>query len=574
MTNLNEAPNPSNINDMRESFEMVDVARIDHLPIISVFCRRIGLIETVNALVPTEMKVDAGTIVFLLVVDTLSGRSPLYRLTEVFEHHDLKTLVGRDTSPEEINDSAVGRVMDRIYRAGTSKIFSQISLNAVRQFDVEGRHVHYDTTSVSVWGDGYDSADEEAINITYGHSKDHRPDLKQFLTECLCVERNIPIFGRCADGNASDKTLNNTLLTKLVEIMAAHGLEPGAFIYIVDSAMVTQSNLEEMGDNLFITRLPFNYKEADRVVAEAVAKDEWIDIGAIAVSKPTRNRPVAQYRFCETTVNIHEQDYRAIVVHSSAHDKRRHKKIDREIAAEKKRITQSIREISKELFYCRADAESAAERLEKNCGPLHRIQSRIAERPVYVRGRPAKNKPRDIQKLMFAVEADVEKNTEAIETKRAEAGCFVLLTNVPETGPMAHTGEDILRAYKEQHGVERNFAFLKDPLIVNDLFLKNPERIEALGMILLISLLVSNLIERALRQYTSEEDNTLPGWRGRETKRPTTFMLITKFAGLQTIWFNDQVRLTRPLKPVHEAYLKALSITPEEFLNPWKTRPG
>lgn len=84
MTNLNEAPNPSNINDMRESFEMVDVARIDHLPIISVFCRRIGLIETVNALVPTEMKVDAGTIVFLLVVDTLSGRSPLYRMFRQF----------------------------------------------------------------------------------------------------------------------------------------------------------------------------------------------------------------------------------------------------------------------------------------------------------------------------------------------------------------------------------------------------------------------------------------------------------------------------------------------------------
>jgi len=69
-----------------------------------------------------------------------------------------------------------------------------------------------------------------------------------------------------------------------------------------------------------------------------------------------------------------------------------------------------------------------------------------------------------------------------------------------------------LRLYKEQHGVERNFGFLKDPLIVNDLFLKSPERIEVLGMVLLIALLVWNLMERAMRQYVGESQRTIPGW--------------------------------------------------------------
>jgi transposase len=59
----------------------------------------------------------------------------------------------------------------------------------------------------------------------------------------------------------------------------------------------------------------------------------------------------------------------------------------------------------------------------------------------------------------------------------------VLLTNVPTQGEMAHSAGEVLRAYKEQHGVEQNVAFLKDPVMVNSLFLKKPERIEALGLV-------------------------------------------------------------------------------------------
>jgi hypothetical protein len=71
----------------------------------------------------------------------------------------------------------------------------------------------------------------------------------------------------------------------------------------------------------------------------------------------------------------------------------------------------------------------------------------------------------------------------AIEQKRAESGCFVLITNRPLEGDDAQNTEDILRTYKAQDGIERNFSFLKDPLIVNNIFLKKPQRIEALGLV-------------------------------------------------------------------------------------------
>ncbi len=68
----------------------------------------------------------------------------------------------------------------------------------------------------------------------------------------------------------------------------------------------------------------------------------------------------------------------------------------------------------------------------------------------------------------------------------------------------------LLKTYKEQHGIEKNFGFLKDPLIVNDLFLKKTERIEALGFILVVSLLIWRLAERCMRGYIRDKETTMP----------------------------------------------------------------
>ena len=80
------------------------------------------------------------------------------------------------------------------------------------------------------------------------------------------------------------------------------------------------------------------------------------------------------------------------------------------------------------------------------------------------------------------------------------AGCFVLLSNLPREGESGYSSEAILKTYKEQHAIERNFGFLKDDQIVNAIFLKRPERIEALGLILLISLLIWRLMSMPCAQ--------------------------------------------------------------------------
>ena len=137
-----------------------------------------------------------------------------------------------------------------------------------------------------------------------------------------------------------------------------------------------------------------------------------------------------------------------------------------------------------------------------------------------------------------------------------------MITNVDKD---KYSSADILRIYKEQHSIEKNFGFLKDPLIVNDLFLKKTERIEALGFILVISLLIWRLCERCLRSYIKEKNITITGWDKKQTERPTTFMMTTKFCSVHTLK-KDNVRwLSRKISDVQKQYLDAMGLSEEIF---------
>lgn len=557
-----------------DHFEGIETYSVKHLPIVKDYADRLGLVELVNHLVPSEMNLKPGLYFLGMVLDTLSGRNPLYRLEEFFEEQDTELLLGKKVDAKLFNDVNVGRFIDQVFGVGAVKIFKAISVRAVSAFGLNCRHVHFDTTSRSVYGD-YETYGNDPFEITYGHSKDHRPDLKQFLISMLCVDRNVPVFGKIEDGNASDKSLNNDVLSEISKYMAVHGLGAGAFIYVADSAAVTKKNLKTMGKNiLFISRLPANFKECGRVIKEAVSKDAWEDIGVIAETKPTQKRPAAYYKSYETEVTLYGESYRAVVIHSSAHDKRRQKRIERELTEEKKAITEKCNAVTKLEYFCREDAEVAANRLSKENCSYYEISTRVEEKPVYGRGRPRNDGYREVKEMRYLVSAKVSENKEAVSTFRKEAGCFVMLTNVPRENQgdqMGYDSKAILKTYKEQYGIEQDFGFLKDPVIVNSVFLKKPERIEVLGLILLTSLLIWRLMERSMRQYVEQTGEKLPGWKYKPTDRPTSFMMTIKFMGLAVIKIGNERRLSKPLNSGQKAFLLALGLKPASLIRP---QPG
>jgi len=552
-----------------EALEGAEIFNYGHLPSAAAYCRRLGVVGVVNKMVSSQMDLQPGIVVQAMVLDTLSGRSPLYRLKDFLAERDVELLVGEDLPANAFTDVNVGRSLDAIFEAGPSKIVTALGVRATATFALDTSVPSYDTTSTSLWGDYREC---EAVSpppgcvITWGHSKDHRPDLKQFMTELLCVDRGVPIFGRTLDGNSSDKTSNNVVLSRISSIMARHGLGPGAFVYVADSAMVTESNLDAVGVNLFVSRLPANYKECERAICVAVDSNVWTDMGRLSETVTQGNRPCAQYQAFETTVTLYEKAYRAVVIHSSSHDKRRQKRYDKLVASSEKSIRDTLKKMP-DVYACEPDAKRAAAQAQKLSDRLHDVRVSIVQEAVRKRGRPPKNAPAPTR-TRYRLAWDVRENVLGVARLRALAGCFVLLSNVPSEGEGAMDGAALLRTYKGQYGVESDFAFLKDPIIVNDIFLKTPSRIDALGMVLIIALMVWRLMERSMRTYVKNTGTLLPGWAGRATDKPTSFMMTTVMAGIMVARVGTRRSLLCPPQEGPMAFLTAMGLDSNAFIDP------
>ena len=206
---------------------------------------------------------------------------------------------------------------------------------------------------------------------------------------------------------------------------------------------------------------------------------------------------------------------RLIVVKSSAGEERFDRKLDKQRAE----LDKDIQALSKKVFICESDAKEEWERFEKaHRKSIFKYSVRINEIKTEKRsrGNPGKNpKPPKVE-VTWQVTASVDGTDEKLEQRlRNEEECFVLITNIEKSEISAG---DILRQYKEQSIVEVGFKLLKEPALASTIFLKTPERINALVMLLNISLLIRALVQYKIRKNVKESKEELPRI-GRDKKK-------------------------------------------------------
>lgn len=561
-------------NSTTPSQQLVDdstMLRVGHIPAIARMCHRLGLIDLINKSIPCNTDLDLGTLVTGMVCDTLSGRSPLYKVEEFIAEQDTELLFGIPVDPHAFNDDALGNALDRIHNKGTLKLFTEVALKAANVFDLDTTQCSFDTTSVNVWGD-YNSSlpEQKAPHITYGYSKDKRSDLKQFMVSMLCVEGNIPISGKMQNGNSSDETLNNEELQRIAKLLKPLGANIGQLTYIADCKLVTASNLRQLDDLQFISRFPANFKEHDKVIAQAIDTGEWEQLGILAETpSPSINRQRASYKAQESEVTIEGKTYRAIVIQTDQLDKRRTKAIERKRLKEKSLTEKAIKTASKAIHHCLDDASKALEILiRKNKNSHWHMTGSVEQTSVYAPGRAPANGQRKIVGTKFHLLLKPEENTLLYEQKIKKAGCFVMITNIAKDKMPAR---EVLKTYKQQYGVEKNFSFLKEPLIANDTFLKKPSRIDALTFILLVSLMIWNLMQRELRNSEQVRAGQLNDLNKKPTKRPTSYLLMCQLSGVIILRHGNVRHLPRNgIKPQGMQYLKALGFDESIYTTPPK----
>ena len=357
-------------------------------------------------------------------------------------------------------------------------------------------------------------------------------------------------------------------MSDIATFLAQHGVAPGASISVADAALVTEDNWAALGDTLFITRLPATYTACGRLIAEAGAHDTWPEVGVLVPTKPPTHRPAASYTVSEGKGMLYGTPYRAVVVHSSAQDKRRQQRLARDPQASSSTIQSAARTAEQHVYFCHADADAAAAQLRAVHAASHGLEGTVEAQPVYGRDGPSADKPRPLTAMRYRLKTSMRTQTEPLARLEAEAGCVVLLTNGPPAGDLAHSARDILTVSRDQHGTEQNYGCLKDPVMVHSLCLQKPDRIEALGLILWLALLLWRLMERAMRTYVDTTSTPLPGWDKKATERPTAFMMVTKFVGVIVLKLGHDRQLARPLSVVQQHYLTALDVPATCFTLP------
>nr|WP_166156813.1 IS1634 family transposase [Neochlamydia sp. AcF84]NGY95419.1 hypothetical protein [Neochlamydia sp. AcF84] len=491
---------------------------LDHLGIVSAMCDEINLVSMIDQLIPPDPRaiITTGECIKLMVINGLGFTSrPLYLEAQFYASKPVERLLGRACRSENISDDRLGRALDCCYEYGCDAIFSAIALQACSKFNVNKKFQHLDTTSMSVQGQ-YSSGEQVPI-ITFGHSKDYRPDLKKFMISLICSQDgDVPLLAQALAGNTSDKSHFRKTLKELKSQIKDRS-KPHYFV--ADSAMYTTDTLKDISNGMkWVTRVPEQIGAAYELVSsfskeemEKLSADYWaVELGSIYAGIPQR----------------------WLLVYSEQAFIREKKTLDRQIEKELQAKVKELKQLASKAFDCEKDAKAALKAFEKKLkyhrlDKINTIQKRIKQEP----GRPKKEQALSIQ---YRMEAALAKDEQKISNSLQRKGKFILATN--ELNAELLSNEDLLDNYKGQQSVERGFRFLKDPLFMaSSVFLKNEQRIIALAMIMCLCLLVYTLTQRHLRQQLEKLSTSIPNQLGKPTKTPTMRWIFQVFEGVHLL---------------------------------------
>jgi transposase len=194
----------------------LEIKNINHLGIIAGIIDDLGIEEIINKEIGVENGeiVTSGQIVKAIILNGLGFVSrPLYLFPQFFLDKPVEHLIGKGILAEHLNDYKIGRTMDLLYAKGLSNIFLLLALNVVEKYQIKTNFSHLDSSSIAMQGEykrkekiaieGNKNLEKEVpITITYGYSRDRRPDLKQFILDLIVSgDGDVPLFLRVADGN-------------------------------------------------------------------------------------------------------------------------------------------------------------------------------------------------------------------------------------------------------------------------------------------------------------------------------------------------------------------------------------
>lgn len=522
----------------------LQVKTLDHLGLVAGVIDELGLVELTNELLPPHEQncISSGQVLKAMLLNCFGFLSaPLYLFSHFFESKPVAHLLGPGIEASHLNDDRIGRLLDSLTQSGTTVFFLKAAMQAVERFEVRHQQLHLDSSSFSVDGDyrisqsAEDNGDPcdtavsddefKAIEICRGYSRDHRPDLKQYMVNLICsADGGIPLWLQVASGNQSDTQAFAGVMSDFATQWNSDAL------FVIDAAFYSDPNLQQVSSLSWLSRVPQTLKASKTLIEQPTDELSAVDCD------------LKDYQMWEVPQTYGGIEQRWILIESQT------RKADnalwaKELQTLERKLKRQVKLLTKTVFACRPDACEALitfqEQLEK-----HQLVNVTIEtvRPKQALGE-ARTKRLKTPIEGYRIKATLECKEDTQEQLTRQRSRFILATNQLD----AHQwpAQKLLEEYKQQQKVERGFRFLKDPLFfTSSVFVKKPERVEALALIMALTLLVYTLAERKIRQALEHTKQTVLDQRKRPTAKPTFRWIMQAFQGIHLVLLNELQQIT------------------------------
>lgn len=177
--------------------------RLGALWVVQQYLKRLGVQEAIDSACPVEgqAKLTHGQVISVLVGNRLNSPAPLYQVGEWAKAYAAEEVFG--TPATLLNDDRIGRALDAIYPQ-LETLRGSIAWRAISEFGIDTAVWHWDFTSLSFHG-AYEEQDAEGPQVTYGHSKARRPDLKQVMVGFgVTGDGAIPLHHNTVNGSTAE----------------------------------------------------------------------------------------------------------------------------------------------------------------------------------------------------------------------------------------------------------------------------------------------------------------------------------------------------------------------------------
>lgn len=501
--------------------EIIKVERLDHLGVVAGVIKDLNLIEIIDKRLGVDQyeEITTGEAVAGMVLNGLGfANRPLTLMPEFFQNKSLDILFREGVEAKHFNRFKLGRALDKVHAYGCDLLFSELASRGCQAEGIDLRFRSLDTTTFSLTGQYEPESDTEAVTITQGYSKDHRPDLKQAVLELVVSQDGgIPLISKTWDGNSSDNTVFKERAKALVETLRS---SPSQSYLVADSKLYSADNASVLKHIGFITRIPATLSLVGESIKAALNRsDAWEDL-------------LEGYRYQRLVHDHYGMKQRWLIIYSEAARNRSKQRNEKALEKESKRLKKQLFHLQAQRFQRQEQALEALEAIDSTIC-YHGLGARhwTAHKRYAKVGRPGPDTP--LKAIQWQLEVPFEVDLSVVEARIEQGACFIIGTNI-ETNELSD--EAVFEAYKGQSWVEQGFRFLKDPLFfVSSLFVKKPSRIEGLLMVMTLALFVYSIAQRRLRSALGEAGEQLPNQIKEPTSRPTLRWVFQMLDGINRV---------------------------------------